>query len=483
MATEKQTPDRRGLAQERMQPATDICRDVYGGTLVVREKKTKYLPRFEREEEKDYNARRNQSVLFNAFRRTVKGLVGMIHREPIKLSDSLPEEIRRDLENVDLAGRHLDVFARDLSEDAWIDGHAAILVDMQAVEPGEAQTLADERGLGLRPYWVGIEKSQILRVRTVNVAGRVVLSRFAYRETVIEDDGDFGEKEVERVRDYRLVTVVPEGESEPQVRVAYILYTKRKDKSGKERWDADPVKYMSINRIPVSTHYTNRTGFMESAPPLLDLAHLNTLHYSVWSDRLNVLHIASVPIPVLKGLRDSEEGTTVGVNSAIIIEGEHGDAFYMEPAGNALGSSADELVSIEQRMAYEGLTILKGNSQETARAKEIDKSESDSVLLAAVRDEEDTLENAIEIHALWRGVELERKGEDRWVEVNKDFVKHMMEPDMIRALNEVVVAGNMPVEEMWDAMKRGEVLPATFDNEAAREKMDAIPPTPMPRAA
>lgn len=465
---QKQKPDNRGVAQDRMAPAVEICRDVYGGTLTMRKKATKYLPKFEREEAKDYNSRVDTAVLFNAFRRSVKGLVGMIFRKPVELGDDVPKKLQSDAENIDMAGRHLDVFARDLAESAWIDGHACVLVDMQAVDPGELPTLADEREFGLRPYWVLIRKDQVLRVRTITAGGRMVLSRFAYKETVTEDDGEYGEKEVERVRDYRLVSVVPKGERRPRVMVAYIIHTKRqKAAAGEAEWDSEPERYMSINRIPVATHYTSRTAFMESEPPLLDLALENVLHYQTRSDRQNVLHIASVPIPVFKGLRAKEGETQVGVNSAITVDTD-GDAFYLEPEGKALDHSQQELKDIEGRMAALGLSQLMSDSRaaETARSKEIDKSESDSALMAAARDLEDCLEAALEIHAAW----LEEKSGGS-VSVNRDFIKQQMDPQMIQALAALVAEGRLSDETLWDMLVRGDILPASFDPELEKDRI------------
>lgn len=466
---QKKQPDSRGVAQDRMAPAAEICRDVYAGTLTMRKRGGKYLPKFEREEPKDYEARLAQAVLFNAFRRTAKGLVGMIFRKPVALGEDVPPKLAEHAENIDMTGRHLDVFARDLAEAAWIDGQASIMVDMQAVEPGTLPTLADERSFGLRPYWVLIEKDQVVRVRTLTVAGRLVLSRFAYKETVTEDDGEYGEKQVERVRDYRLVSRA-EGDSRPSVQVEYIIHTKRKSSSGAEEWQADAPRYMSINRIPVVTHYTSRSAYMESEPPLLDLALENVLHYQTRSDRQNVLHIASVPIPVFIGMRPKGEGDTkVGSNSAIILEAG-GDAKYLEPEGKALDHSQKELQDIEGRMAALGLSQLMSQSRaaETARSKEIDKSESDSALMAAARDLGDALEGAFQIHAEWIG---EKSGGS--VQVNTDFVKQHLDAQMVKELSALVAEGRISDETLWERLVAGEVLPDSFDAELERERLES----------
>src|SRR5690554_1705728 len=100
------------LAYLSMQPAVEICRDVMGGTLVMRAKGRAYLPQFPKEEDEQYAQRLGQAVLFNAFAKTVKSLTGMVFRKPIALGEDFPEPIKPHLENIDLAGRHVDVFAR-----------------------------------------------------------------------------------------------------------------------------------------------------------------------------------------------------------------------------------------------------------------------------------------------------------------------------------------------------------------------------------
>lgn len=477
--TDKQKPDTKDAAMERQAAALGIMRDVYGGTLTVRRRGTRYLPQMEMESDKDYQKRLSIAVLYNATRRTVGGLVGMVFRKDPALSEDVPAPLRADAENIDHAGRHLAVFARDHFTDAMIDGHAAILVDMPAVEPGAAQTLADERALAGRPYWVNIRKGQILRVRTMNVAGRVVLSRFAYTETTTEDDGEFGQREVERVRDYMLAEV------EGSVRCTYRIWSKRKKEGGADEWSEDTEGWtpMSIGRIPVAFTYTGRTAYAESAPPLLDLALENVLHYQTRADRQNVLRIASVPVPVFVGL--SAGDMEWGADRAVYIPNKDGSASYLEVQGASLQESREELTDIERRMATLGLSQLMSEtrSAETATSKRIDKSESDSQLGSSARNLQDALELAMQIHAEWRDIDTDGGS----VTVNMEFSNLEIDPQTAKVLADMVAAGDLTQETLWDALVRGNVLPEDFDPEAEREKLENATlrplPTPLPRVA
>jgi hypothetical protein len=462
--TEKQKPDTRDAAIDRQGKALEIMRDVYGGTLAVRAKGEKYLPKMEMEERKDYARRLAIAVLYNATRRTVGGLVGMVFRKDPALDDDVPAPLKGDAENIDHAGRHLAVFARDHFTDAYTDGHACILVDMPAVEPGAAQTLADERELAGRPYWVNIRKGQILRVRTMNVAGRVVLSRFAYTETATEEDGEFGQREVERVRDYMLLP------TKDGVRCHYRIWSKRKESDGREDWKEDTSGWtpMSIGRVPVVFTYTGRTAYAESTPPLLDLALENILHYQTRADRQNVLRIASVPVPVFVGLAASD--IEWGADRAVFIPNKEGSASYLEVQGASLVESREELRDIERRMATLGLSQLMSETRaaETATSKRIDKSESDSQLASAARNLQDALELAMQIHAEWRGVEGGGS-----IAVNMEFGELTLDAQTAKVLHDMVMAGDLTVESLWDAMVRGNVLPEDFNADRERELLDS----------
>lgn len=442
------------LAQRQ---AVTICRDVWGGTLTMRERGRTYLPQFPMEGDDAYRDRLASAVLYNAYKRSVKGLVGMIFRKAPTLGEDVPDEIKRDAENIDAAGRHLDVFLRDACEDGMVDGHAHILVDYPNTGPDQFTTRREERDADLRPYWVLIGKRQVLRAYGVTLGGHVTFAHFAYLEDTIEPDPPFGEREVKRVRQYTLVdggvqldTWVQEGED----------------------WRVETEgKMLPLRRIPVATFYAGRTGYQTSEPPLLDLALENILHYQTRSDRQNSLHTASVPIPLLIGVED-DESLTWAANRAIKLP-VGGDGKYLEPTGAALTHSREELQDIEQRMAALGLSMLQRQTRaaETAEAKRIDKAEADSQLAAIAYALQDAAEEALGFHAEWRGLEI--AGNDGGsIEINRDFGVEPLDPQMVRVLSDLVGEGRLSVETLWDMLERGDILPDTFDPEVERERLE-----------
>lgn len=463
MPDAKNSPNATGLAHQRQARAATICRDCYDGPLAIRDKGETYLPRFPREDTEDYRDRLATSVFYNAFSRTVDGLTGMVFRLPPVLHEDLPDEIRTVLENVDLQGTHLDVFARERHRDGEVDGHFVILVDMQRPD-GEVRTLDDERRAGLRPYWVGIRKQDVLGFRAANIGGRVALTHFRYRETVTEQDGLYGEREVERVREYNRTA---EG-------VTYAVH----ELDG-ESWVMVEGGALTIqggapmDEIPVAVGYIGeRKGILESTPPHLPLALENIKHYQLVSDNDNVLHVASVPIFTTIGADEDE--VTVGPHSALHLP-MGADAKYVEPEGNGLDAAEKRIAKSEYRMAILGLSMLMSDSRaaETAMSKRIDKAESDSALAAHARATQDALEEAVRLTAKWIGVDLPETDGERWISLNTDFDNIPMDAQTVTALAGMVAQGVLSQETLWTVLQRGEVLPPDFDPEVERERLAA----------
>ena len=93
-----------------------------GGTLALQAAGTRFLPRHPAENSAIYAERASRSVLRNYFRRTVQKLVGRVFAEPLIISEDMPAELINILQNIDLLGRGLNVFARDWFEDALVSG-------------------------------------------------------------------------------------------------------------------------------------------------------------------------------------------------------------------------------------------------------------------------------------------------------------------------------------------------------------------------
>ena len=432
-------------------PAVKLCRDVYAGTLHMRDQGRTYLPQFPKEPEQYYRNRLHSAVLYNALRRTVRGLAGIVFQRDPLLTDKVPDEISNQAMNIDLAGRNFASFAQDTYDDSLLDGHHILFIEMPLADP-TVVSRADENPR--RPYWMGIRKDQVVRQRWGLVDYEMKLVRFAFREVIMQTDGEFGLKPVMFVREFMLMRN-DIGESE----ILFQLY--KEDKEAKEGWvKVDERVLVGIDRIPAVHHYTDRSALGISTPPLLDLATENIAHYQLTSDRRNALHTAGIPIPIFVGI---EEGVALEVASNRGIQlAEGGSAFYLEPKGLALDQSRQEIRDSEARMAALGLAMLQRDTRaaETAEARRIEKSETDSSLTKSAKSMKLALEDALVIHAQWLGEKLTPDG---LVDVHSDFDAETVTPQQIQVMVEMVAKGQLSLRTLWDMLRAGKILPEEFD--------------------
>lgn len=443
-------PNYESESYQRQIEDTTFCRVVYGGTKVVRAVGSELLPQFPAEEDEDYKRRLKRAVIFNAFKRTVHGLVGMAFRKEPTWSVLPDERTAEETLNIDLLGHEVSVFARERAIDAFIDGHTWILVDYPRTET-QATSRAQELAAGLRPYWVPILKQDAINVQyEQGPDGQPVLTLFAYKYEKTRPHDEFGEEVVTAIR------VLRPGSFQEWER-------------NKDGWVMVDEGVVTLPIIPVAFVPSNETMPFESDPPLLDLAYENIDHYQIRSDHRWAAMFASVPLPVFFNMKP--EQVVWGANRALFAQAENADAKLLESSGASLESTRLDLKDSEARMAALGLQMLVGEKRaaETAQAKLIGKSESDSVLAAMVTAVENGLNRALAIHAMWTNAAQAK------ISLNNDFHDLQFAPAQVSALSQMVSLGQLSLETMWSALVKGEVLPDDFDPEVERVMLDALP--------
>jgi hypothetical protein len=433
-----------------------IVRDAMAGTPRLRDD-TSYLPQHRGEDWRDYRERRNRSVSFNAIKRTIVGLVGMVFRRDLEQRD-IPDEI--DTTQID-GRRDINVFSRDLLAEAITDGHALILVDAPRWYGTKPLTRKEEKEHGILPYWVLVRADQVVNWRTERLGYRDLLAQVTIRERWVEADGPFGEEGVENYAVYR--RVIRDGKST----VEWERWLRR---SKGDLLKTDQGIIANITEIPLVGVYSNRMAMLESEPPLLDLAYTNIAHSQVQADHLTALHKASVPILVVKGapIRPGEEIPT-GPNTGLFLP-DTGGAEYIEHSGNALGATRQQLRDFEAQMARLGMSMLQHETRaaETAEAKRIDKSEQDSALASTARSLQDGLNQALGFHAQMMGL-----ADGGSVVVNRDFDRLTLDAAETREYSQLVANSQLSLETLWAILSEGGVLPDGFDPELERAHLDA----------
>lgn len=443
-------------------PHVRVCRDVFAGTARMRERGPEYLPKHPAEKQQNYNIRLATALLFNALRRTVNGLVGMMFRREPMLADDLPEQVKEHWLNVDLAGTGGPEFAKSWARGGLIAGYEAVLVDYPVVD--STLSVAEVKRRGLRPFWVRYAAEDVLSVSPTYVDGRIVIAAAVLRDNLTEPDYPFGEKHFTQIRVLR--RVAREAAAGPTV----VLELWRQTEKG--RWYMHQTSaYKGMDEIPlvILAAEPGADPYGGEEPPLLDLAWANVAHYQVMSDRRHALHIADVPVPVFIGRDTSAPSIKFGPNVGIDLP-QGADFKWVETQGRSFAASREELQDLEQRMAALGLAMLQRQTRaaETAEAKAIDKSESDSALASYARAVQAALTRCLELHAKWLGLELPTNP----VSLNMDFLDQVLSPAEVDAYSKLHVNRQISIDTLWSMLQAGEVLPADFDPKVERVRLE-----------
>ena len=448
-----------------------LVNDVFKGTSGVQQNRSgfplagsTYLPREPKESNAAYQIRLKRSVFWNAFRRTVQGLTGMIFRKNPQLGEDVPEQIQTLTENIDLEGNHIDTFSKDVFRTSLVDGHSFILVDMPEVAMGAEATLADEQEMGVRPYWCKVNKNQVVNWQSVTEAGKTELVQVSIREQVVEQDGQYRQKQVTQYRVLR-----------PGL---FEIYRRAINGTAENQWEIFKQGTTSLDFIPLIPVYTNRTAFMVSDPPLLDFARENLRHYRLQSDLDHILHVANVPILTAIGRdksMDDPEGKgqqfEIGPNSVLDLP-VGGDLKYVEHAGTAIDKAQGEIDRSRANMAALGLLLLAQKPQARATATEsvLDYEAESSELAGMARSLEDALELALDYTGQFLGL---GEGNGGTIKVNRDFVHTHLDAQTITTLTNMVAADQITLETLWKMLEEAEILPEDFDAEAEKKELDS----------
>ena len=413
-----------------------LIEDLLGGTYGIRRKHRRYLPQEPRELDESYDNRLARSVCPPYYQRLERMLAGMLTRKPVKLQD-VSDAIREQLFDVDMQGNDLNVWTYETARKLVRYGHIGCLVDA----PSD----------GGRPYWCTYTPRQILGYRTEQQDGAQRLIQLRLQETVLEVDPDskYGEKQIDQVR------VLTPGQYEIH---------QRQDNGNYEVTDEGTT---SLAEIPFSVAYSNRVGFMESRPPLEDIAVLNLKSYQVQSDLDNQLHISAVPMLAFFGFPTSAEEVSAGPGEALAFPAD-GRAEYIEPQGRSFDYQFKRLEQIALQINELGLSAVLGQklSAETATAKMIDRSQGDSTMMVIAQNVQDMIDNSLKFHAKFMG-QQEAAGS---CTVNRDFIGARLDPADVNALLQLYTAGTITKDTLLQQLADGEVLGDDFD---VQEEIDA----------
>ena len=429
-------------------------RALMSGTQGMRLAGKEFLPQFPGESQEAYDARRNSSFLFNGYRKTVADMTGRVFDAPIEIAAG-PDVLGDWAENIDMQGRDLSVFARDVFESA-LEGPGVSYILADAPPRSGVVTRAQAQSSGLRPYLAHVRVEDLLGWKTITIDNVPQIAQLRIAEVVAEDDpaDEFVQVEIQQVR------VLDLTDAGVQTR----LFRKGRDGN----WSAhDEPTFSGLSRITLTPFYAQRTGFMTARPPLEDLADLNVAHWQSSSDQRNILHFARVPLLHASGRDDDEGALQVSAGTATTSRDPAARLEWVEHSGAAIGAGRQDLKDLEFQMQALGLQLLVA-SQETATGAALDAAKETSALSMMADSLQDSLEAALLDMCAYGGL-----GEPEVsVTVNKDFGVSQMGAQEMQAMLMAVNTGNMSRKTFLSEMARRGMLRPDLDPDDEAEQIE-----------
>ena len=424
----------------------DVC---VGGTNFFRYNAETLLPQEPAELEDAWKRRVSRATLTPFTVRIAEQAAGLVLRKAVTLEskqqdgevDPYWEEFT---ENIDGRGTSLSAFARRILISSLLYGHAGCLVDYPSREA--APSLQAERLAGMRPYFQQCDAKQLIGWRFEEGNPLSPVQQVRINEYVSVPFGEFGDKTIRQIR------VLEPGK--------YRVYRREADRnvesngSGSQGWYIHEQGNISLDVVPLALTYSQKISEFVSTPPLLSLAHINLQHAQRSADLQHSLHVAAMPIMVLKGFDDAPDPAGLSVNNAILLPPE-GDCFMVEPASQSFDAQQAYLTQLEEQMSALGISTLfqQKMGAETAESKKLSRTDSDSLLVVVSRDLEAMLQNAFEMAAAYVGKEAPM------VQLDRDFDLQTLDGNQVGQYLQLYTNNTITLETLLGALKKGEILP------------------------
>lgn len=455
---------------DAMSPKWQRARDVCGGRDAIIAATERYLPKLRDQKPESYRSYLLRASFYNASWRTVMGLSGMLFRRPLQV-EAAPALMPL-LDDVDMRGTPLHLFASDLATEVLTVDRVGILVDFPPPRPlpdGAERTLAAAEAEGLRPTLCRYKTEAITNWAHTRVNNRWVLSMLVLMEWTNLP----GSSEFERAGEtrYRVLDLNPQNGFYRQ-RVFRINSRDEDEQVGEDVYPLMNNRPMGF--IPFVSLTSEGMCIDPEDPTLMDLFDLNLDHYRVSADYERACHLLATPTPWIAGWQPevdvqgrAKQRLYMGSDAAWTFPNPQARAEFLEFSGGGITELRENLASKESRMAILGARMLEVQKREAEAADTaaIHRAGEGSILAAIGQGISLGLSRALMWFSEWAGAGSEAKAE-----VNREFGLTQMDPTMLQALIAAWQAGAISYETLFNRLKAGEIL----DEEAELEVEQAL---------
>ena len=432
-------------------PYWQVIRDCLMGEIMVKMRRTKYLPKTESQTDAEYNAYLLRATFYNATASTLTRLVGSVHIKP-PVIDGVPDAL--DLSSVTGDGQSFDMFMKKITKEVIALGRYGVMID------------APEGGGD--PYMVGYDTEDIVDWASERTGSREKLKYVVLRE-IIRKRLPFTPLSNDVLDHYRVLFIDDDG-----------IYKQRLYENGQFS-SSDYVEYVPLmqgspmTEIPFLLISPYDFGYQIEKPPMLDIALMNLSHYHSYAQLEAGRYYTATPIykVSLAGGGDEDAEFKIGPNTVWQM-GQDDTAEILEFTGQGLRFLESALTTKEQQ-----ITALGGKlaTQPTGTA-----AESPDAVLARAQGEAgflgsiiSTLSEAasrlLSAYATWHGNAANVK-----VAYPSEASEMNLDAREIRAMQQLYDTGLLPLDVIFTIFRHNNIIPASVSLEDFKAMLPKFTP-------
>jgi len=476
------------IIYKRLQPRWTMIRDAVEGEYAVKSKGDAYLPKLHRQEETAYQAYKMRALFFEATRRTMQGLVGMVMRKDpsVEAKDATQEGFLKHLTKNNLS---LEGFANVVMQEVLMMNKYGILADLPTVITAKSE-----------PWLVGYTaESMINWDYDTDADGKKVLTRMVLEEeySQVKEEDRFV---VENKKQWRVLELVardlvaldletmddpPEILFDPQQKNVYRVQVWRLTKdqagiTGSAAREDDFILHETIfptlrgaamDTIPFVVVTSGDSDDEEQKPPIEGLASVNMSHYRTSADLEHGRHFTALPTPYIVGLSEQTD-LVIGSSKAWVITGVDASQVkvgMLEFTGIGLGALEKAMTEKQQQMAILGARLLEEQVRkaEAFETHELRSAGEHSVLASIANGVSEGLNEALVFMTAW-----DATLGPITLQLNTEFVRVGMPPEMLAQLLAALQAGKLSFKAYFFKMQQGGMYPDEHTEEDELQQME-----------
>ncbi|MBR1233655.1 DUF4055 domain-containing protein [Bradyrhizobium sp. AUGA SZCCT0182] len=454
-------PDTKSDDIASMEHKWKLIDDVLEGHDAIKRGGERFLPRFAKESDAKYKRRLHDAPWRPIVPDALENITSRPFTSPVTLSGNASSRMTAFAEDVDGQGNSINIFARNILDDAVAHGVAVFLVDFTrnvARQDGRPKSIADDKAEGVRPFWCHIPVCDLIDVRTQFIKGRERVTHARWLEYPKIADG-FAESCIPQVR----VIEIKDG--------GLVYWTIWQQQSNGDFAQTDSGVLTAMTEVPLVRVFTGKKkGTIANKPWSYELCHVALEYYRSLARQTEIENFSGWPMLAGQGIAKGTEEIELGPNTVLFAppsDGTGGSKWEILGPDAALvgeiGKGPERVLDVFSKLAMEP-TVPKAGV--TATAAGVDNSRAHSAIEAWAGNLKNGLDEGLAFTAQWLGI-----ADTVTANVSTDFAALTGSTDEAKIIGDAQRRNVISAKTERSELKRRGILGPDFKEEDEEERL------------